>query len=292
MKDLYICNGSSNYVSRVNLDKDVEEKIYISLDDKLLGAHGIDLNGDKLYIATNDSYSFYEVNTSNRHVEKYYIGMVANDLKFRDKFMYLICSENNCLAVYDMEENRLSYEIMCGNYPHSIDMNDKEKIICITNMHNNQLTIVDYNTNQFVKDIRTGNLPMKSKFYKDGKYIFVCESNLGDEFDGTFSVYDFHTGEKYKSITLHKSPIDMFFDYEDNIVFVSNHLGNCVSVIDLKEFKEISVIETFGMPRGIYKKGRFLYIVISDKDKLLKYDIYTKSKEIIEIGSEPTCIVW
>lgn len=290
MQSLYICNVSSNYISRVCLDSDKEEKIYISMDKKLLGSHGIDLSDEKLYVAANDNYNFYEIDIKSKNVKNYYVGMLTNDLKLKNNYMYLICSENNCLIIYDMVEDHLCYEIECGNYPHSMDISDKSKLISITNMHNNQLTIVNYEENDFVRNIRTGNLPMKSKFHRDGRHIFVCESNLGDEVEGTFSVYDSQTGEKYKSITLHKSPIDMCFDYEANIVFVSNHLGNCISVIDLSSFKEISRIDICGTPRGIYKRGRFLYVVISDKDKLLKYDIYTKDEEFIKIGSEPTCI--
>ena len=290
MKDLYVCNVSSNYVSKINLNDYEEEKIYISREEKILGSHGIDLNGQNLYVATNNDYNFYRIDLKNFYVSKYNVGMLANDLMFKDRYMYLICSENNCLIVYDMMEKRLSYEICCGNYPHSMDVCDYNKLICITNMHNNQLTLVDYEQNDFVKNIRTGNLPMKSKFYKNSKYIFVCESNLGHEESGTFSIYDSQTGDKYKSITLDKSPLDMYFDYHSDTVFVSNHLGNSISIVDLGKFKEIVRIEVNGSPRGLCKVGRFLYIVINDKDELLKYDMYTKEREFIKIGSDPTCI--
>lgn len=290
MQNLYICNVSSNYVSKVGFNDDKEEKIYITNQEKSLGSHGMDLNNERLFVATNDNHNFYEVDINTKNVKKYYVGMLTNDLKFKNDYMYLICSENNCLIVYDMIEDKLCYEIECGNYPHSMDLSDKSKLISITNMHNNQLTIVDYGKNDFVRNIRTGNLPMKSKFYKDGRYIFVCESNLGDDVEGTFSIYDSYTGEKDKSITLGKSPIDMCFDYESDIVFVSNHLGDYVSIVELSNFKEISRIEACGSPRGIYKKGRFLYIVMSDIDKLLKYDIFSQKQEFIKIGSDPTCI--
>lgn len=288
MQDLYICNVSSNYVSKINLRDYKEEKIYITKEEKMLGSHGIDLNGGNLYVATNNDYNFYEIDLKNFYVSKYYIGMLANDLKIKGQHMYLICCENNCLLVYDMVEKRLNYEISCGNYPHSMDICDYNKLISITNMHNNQLTLVDYEKNDFVKNIRTGNLPMKSKFYKGSEYIYVCESNLGNEENGTFSIYNLNTGYKHKSITLGKSPIDMYFDYDSDTVFVSNHLGNSISIVDLVEFKEITRIEVNGLPRGLCKVGRFLYVVINDICELLKYDMYTKETSFIKIGSDPT----
>lgn len=290
MKDLYICNVSSNFVSKININKYKEQKIYLSTDEKLLGSHGIDIVNNKLYVAANDNFNFYEVDVTGNNLKKYYTGMLTNDLKLYKKYMYLICSENNCLIMYDIEENRLCYEITCGNYPHSMDMSHHSKLICVTNMHNNELTLVNYETNEFTKKIRTGNLPMKSKFFKDGRYIFVCESNLGCDVNGTFSVYDAYTGDKCKTITLDNSPIDMFLDYTDNIIFISNHLGKSVSIVDLDEFKEIGKIEVQGNPRGIYKIGRFLYIVVNDKSELLKYDMYAKTREFIELGADPTSI--
>ena len=64
MKDLYVCNVSSNYVSKINLNDYEEEKIYISREEKILGSHGIDLNGQNLYVATNNDYNFYRIDQS------------------------------------------------------------------------------------------------------------------------------------------------------------------------------------------------------------------------------------
>ena len=97
---------------------------------------------------------------------------------------------------------------------------------------------------------------MNSKFYKDSKYIFVCESNFGDEINGTFSIYDFDTGQNYKSIKLN-TPVDMYIDYESKSVFVSNYLGNCVSIIDLLELREIGRIYVNGNREEFIRMGDF-----------------------------------
>ena len=290
MNDLYVCNVSSNFLSKINLEKFKAEKIYLSTDEKLIGSHGIDIVNNKIYVAANDNFNFYEVDTEGKNLRKYYTGILTNDLKLQGKYMYLICSENNSLIVYHMTEHRLCYEISCGNYPHSMDLCTESKLVCVTNMHNNELTLINYETNEFVKSIRIGNLPMKSRFSKDGKYIFVCESNLGCDVEGTFSVYNVSTGEKCKNLTLGMSPIDMFIDYKDNTIFVSNHLGKYISIVDLNEFNEIGKIGVPGTPRGVYKIGRFLYVVVNDTCNLLKYDMYVKNKEYIELGADPTCI--
>lgn len=290
MKDLYVCNVSSNYISKINVSKDMHEKIYIQNTRNPIGIHGIDFYNKRIYVATNNSEKFYEFNMITRNVKSRDIGMMTNDLRVIDGLVYLICSENNCLTIYDLSTEGIFCLVQCGNYPHSMDVHNTSKIISITNMHNNQITLVDYSKNESIKNIRTGNLPMNSKFHKDGKHIIVCESNLGSDINGSLSIYNFHTGNRENSINLNKSPIDMFVDYDSDVIFVSNYLGDCISIIDLIEFKEIKRIEVSGNPRGLYRLGRFLYIVLSDREALLKYDLYTQYKKFIKIGEDSTCI--
>ncbi len=289
MNDLYICNGLSNYISKINLTDSIHQKIHLEDENKIIGIHGIDFLDDKIYIAGNNSYNFYEININTWGIKSWEIGMFTNDLKIIDDFIYLICSDTNCLVVYDMTNKCLCYQIECGNYPQSMEINNKYEVICVTSSKSDQINMIDYKINDVIKNIRTGNFPMNSKFYKDSKYIFVCESNFGDEINGTFSIYDFDTGQNYKSIKLN-TPVDMYIDYESKSVFVSNYLGNCVSIIDLLELREISRIYVNGNPRGIYKNGRFLYVVLGDKELLIKYDLYTRKKETIRIGEDPSRI--
>lgn len=288
MNDLYICNGSSNYISKINLIDNLHQKIYLENDSRIIGIHGIDFSNDKAYIATNNSYNFYEIDINTLRIKVWDIGMFTNDLKIINDFMYLIGSETNCLVVYDMRNKYLCYQIECGNYPQSMDINDKYKLLCVTSSRSDQINVIDYDLNDIVKNFRTDNFPMNSKFYKDSKYIFVCESRFGDNSSGNFSIYDFESGQNYKSIKLNNAPVDMFIDYKSRCVFVSNYLGNCVSVIDLLELKEIGRIYVNGNPMGVYKNGRFLYVVLGDKEVLIKYDLYTRKNEIIKIGEDPS----
>lgn len=290
MDKLYICNSYSNYISQINLINDREKMLYISDDKDIIGIHGITLEGDKLYIAANNSDSFYIFSLKDEGVSSFDIGMKTSDIRFIERYAYLIGSDTNCLIVYDIEHRCICYEIKCGNYPHSMDVSSQCNLISITNMYNNEITIVDYSINDFIKNIRTGDIPTISKFYNNGKHIFVCESNLGHEKYGTLSVYDVKTGERNNTITLSKSPVDMYIDNDFKTIFVSNHLGECISIIDINSFKEISRIYISGMPRGMYRKGRFLYIVITDKNRVIKYDILTGIQESIEVGLYPTCI--
>lgn len=290
MKKLYICNSGSNYISQINLRNDKKEVLYISEDKNIIGMHSITLNDNKIYIASNNSELFYKFNLNDYSISSFNVGMKTNDIRFIDNYIYLIGSDTNCLITYDIEDRCICYEIKCGNYPHSMDVNSKYKLLSITNMYNDELTIVDYSIHDFIRNIKTRNLPTISRFYNNSKYIFVCESNLGDESYGTFSVYDVRTGQRDNTITLSKSPLDMYIDYDFKLIFVSNHLDECVSIIDIKSFREIDRIYISGMPRGVYRKGIFLYIVITDKNKLIKYNILTGSQGSIDLGENPTCI--
>ncbi len=290
MKNIYICNLSSNYISKINLRDESRENIEILDKKEPIGIHGITIRNDKIYLASNLTDSFYEYSIKNNKTKSHFIGAKTNDLCFIGRYIYLIGTDNNCIMMYDISNDKICCEIKCGDYPHSITFNNKLKILCVTNMYNNELTIIDHDLKGIINKVRTKDYPSNSKFYGNTKHIFVCESNLGSYMRGTFGVYDSYTGKIEKSITLDDSPIDMFIDYDLKIVFVSNYLGGCVSLIDIKSFKEINRIFILGMPRGIYREGRFLYIVLNDKNKLLIYDMITKSERFINLGSDPTCM--
>lgn len=42
MNDLYICNGLSNYISKINLTDSIHQKIHLEDENKIIGIHGID----------------------------------------------------------------------------------------------------------------------------------------------------------------------------------------------------------------------------------------------------------
>ena len=111
MNDLYICNGLSNYISKINLTDSIHQKIHLEDENKIIGIHGIDFLDDKIYIAGNNSYNFYEININTWGIKSWEIGMFTNDLKIIDNFIYLICSDTNCLVVYDMTNKCLCYQI-------------------------------------------------------------------------------------------------------------------------------------------------------------------------------------
>ena len=70
-------------------------------------------------------YLFFQVDNFEE-VRNIKIGPKPNDLvKVRDK-VYTICGESNAIVAYDLNQNRVLWELNTGNWPHSIDYCDKK----------------------------------------------------------------------------------------------------------------------------------------------------------------------
>lgn len=289
MRYLYICNTSSDCLSKVNLDVFKEEcKITLNSDRmNKIGPHGICSYNNQLLIANSydNSLSIIDIN-QGREVENHYIGMHCNDVVVCDDKAYIICGELNNVVVFDLKSKKVIEEIPCGNLPHSIDVNREKKLLLISNMGNDSITLIYYGEKGFVKNVRVGEYPTKALFTVDGRYILVCESNIGSDFRGSLGIVSLKNFHLLYRISLGNSPVDMYCD--EKYCYVSNFGDGTVSIVDINYYEELKCIITGGMPRGIKKLGNNIYVGDNYNDLLIKIDMNNESKKVIPIGGEPT----
>ena len=105
---LYVCNTSSDCISKVNLNSFSEEnRIFLNSNSMngRVGPHGICANNDKLIIANNYSDSMSILNMSKEIEENsYYIGVQCNDVVVFENNAYIICGDLNSLVVFDLSK--------------------------------------------------------------------------------------------------------------------------------------------------------------------------------------------
>jgi YVTN family beta-propeller protein len=286
---LYVCNTSSDCISKVDLKVFREEsKISVSAN-KLIrtGPHGISTYNDKLLVANSygNSLSIIDIRTQ-KETDCFYIGSHCNDVAVNFDNAYVICGELNNVIVFNLAKNKIVEEIPCGNLPHSISKNISNELIVIANMESDSVTLIDAVNRDVIKNIKVGPYPTNAVFTPDSRWILVCESNLGSNCNGNISIIDLKTYEICGRIPVGNSPV--YILAEDNEGYVSNFGDGTISVIDLKMRKEKSKFYVGGMPRGIVKYENFLYIGDNYNNLLLRLDILKKSKKAISIGGEPT----
>ncbi|RXI73609.1 YncE family protein [Clostridium tetani] len=291
MKHLFICNTSSDYISKVNLEKFKEErKIDLNSSNyRRIGPHGICKYRDKLITANSygNGISIVDIK-ENREVNDYFIGMHCNDVITHKDNAYIICGESNNVVMFDLIKNGLLEEIPCGNLPHSIVINKEKELLLISNMENDSLTLIDLN-NKNSENIRVGAYPTKSMFSFDGNYIFACESNLGCDAKGSIAIISLKTLRILHRIKVGNAPIDMYYD--GRYCYVSNFGDGTISIVDMSYYEEVERLIVGGMPRGIVKLNKKIYVGDNYNNLLIEYNIKENIKSTIPIGGEPTGMV-
>lgn len=293
MNYIYICNTSSDFISKVNLNDFFEEK---RIDLKArntahrVGPHGICVNNNKLITANNYNNSISIINIEDEVEEdSYYIGVHCNDVVVYNNNAYIICGDLNSLIVFDLIGKRVVEQIPCGSLPHSICLNKEKKLLLISNMEDNSITLIDCTNNQYIKNIRVGEYPTKALFTVDGQYALVCESNIGSDFRGSIAILSLKNYKVINRVTVGNSPVDMYCN--NRYCFVSNFGEGTVSIVDINNYKEEKKIIIGGMPRGIIKCDKDLYVGDNYNNLLIKVNIREEDKKYIPIGGEPTGMI-
>jgi YVTN family beta-propeller protein len=288
LRKLYVCNTSSDCISKVDLDSYIEEeKIYLDSENlKRIGPHGIYVHENKIITANSYDNSISLVNMDSYETESYFTGMHCNDLSVYDNKVYVLCGDSDDILVFDLDKKHIVEAIPCGNLPHSIYICKKRNLIIVANMNSDSITIIDGAENGNSKSIRVGAYPTKAVITADGNYILVCESNIGMDSKGSISIISLKTFNVLYKIPVGNSPVDMYFN--EKFCYVSNFGEGTVSIVDINNYKEIKKIEVGGMPRGILEDEKYLYVGDNYNNLLIRIDKTTENKKAIAIGGEPT----
>jgi len=219
-------------------------------------------------------------------ISKSFVGIHCNDVAECNNDAYIICGESNSLVVLNLLTNTIIETISCENHPHSIATNRENRTMVIANMESDSVTLIDCQDRGNIKNIRVGAYPTKALFTLDGKYILVCESNIGSDGKGSVSIISIKNCQLLHRISVGNSPVDMYCDQE--CCLVSNFGDGSISVISINCYKELKRLNVGGMPRGIVKSGKYIYVGDNYNNLLLRIDVCRENKKAISIGGEPT----
>lgn len=289
MSFIYICNTSSDYISKINLETFSEEtKIPLNLNKLTrIGPHDICAYKDMLLVANSHSNNLSIISRSeDREIDSYFIGMHCNGVRVLNDNAYIICGEINSVIVFNLTKNKIIEEIPCESFPHSISIHKESGRIIVSNMNSDSITIIDAFQKESVVNVKVGAYPTRAVFTPDGKYILVCESNMGTSKNGAVSIIHSENFNFIRKIKVGSCPVDIFCDNES--CFVSNFGEGTISSVDIIKAVEIKRAMIGGMPRGIIKYGKFLFIGDSYNNLFIKFDFEKKNKKAIFIGNEPT----
>nr|WP_286207995.1 YncE family protein [Clostridium caldaquaticum] len=257
--------------------------------DKLnrVGPHDICPYKDKLLIANsyNNSLSIVDIN-ENKEIESYFIGMHCNGVSLFGDNAYIICGESNCLIVFNLIKRKIIEEIPCESFPHSISIDKEKGIMVIANMQSDSITLIRCSDKENIANIKVAPYPTKAIFTPNGRYVLVCESNMGIHEYGNLKIIELISLKTVGNVKLGNCPVDIYT--EENYSYISNFGEGTISVVDIKRMIEVKRIKIGGMPRGIVKEGRNIYIGDNYNNLLVELNLDKENKKVIPIGGEPT----
>lgn len=292
MGNLFVCNTSSDNISMISLENfKMENEISLSNDFRdRVGPHGICIYKEELLVANNYSNNICRIDIKEKKMlDSFFIGLHCNDVAVLDDKAYIICGESNSMIVFDLIKNEFIELIPCENGPHSISVNKEKKLIVVTNMENDSVTLMDCSRDIKVNNIRVGNYPTKALISVDGNYIYVCESNLGADARGSISIIATKTHQLLFKILVGNSPVDICCD--EKFCLVSNFGDGTISLINMNYHVEEKRLNIGGMPRGIIKQGKYIYVGDNYNNTLMQIEFLTANKKVIPIGGEPTGMI-
>lgn len=263
-----------------------EGKIELSMDSvERIGPHGICTYKDKLLVVNNYSNDI-SIIEQDKVKKSYYVGVHCNDVGVINNKAYVLCGDINSIIVFDLIKKDILEQIPCGEMPHSIDINTKNKMLLVTNMNDDTISFIECNGSHIIRNLRVGAYPTKAVFSMNGEFVFVCESNLGAYSKGSISVFSTRNFKLINRLSVGYSPVDLLCDNE--FCYVTNFGDGSISIFNINTYKYIKNINIGGMPRGIKKLDKYLYLGDNYNNLLIKVDITNENKKAICVGGEPT----
>ena len=289
MRSIVLCNTGADSLSFITLDTLEVKKILFALSETPVGPHGIRKYKDEILTANNysDSISIFTCDPliESRNIK---IGPKPNDLLRVEDKIYTICGESNSIVEYDLSQNRVSWEIETGSWPHSIDYCNKDGLIFVSNLEENCTNIIRVDDYEIVETLLTPEYPTKVKVSNNEKFVYICESYLGSDENGFLDVFSIETFNHVARVEVGTSPIDLYEDEE--YIYITNFTEGSISIINKKRYYVEKTLYIGGMPKGILKHKNKLYIGDYLKGRLIVLE-ENKIEKIIAIESEPNAMI-
>lgn len=294
MNYLIVCNTGSDSISKIPLIYNVNEalvsKELVLKKDREMGPIGICVNNNISYIANNydNSISIMDIELE-KETDILYVGSKPNDLIEFKNYLYVVCSESNTLVMFDAIEKKAILDIKLNSWPYNLDINYSLNLIFVSNFQSDNISVIDTITNKVIRDLEVFEYPTKIKVSKDNKYLYVCESYMGDDKNGFIEIFDLSNFYSIKRIEVGKVPIDIY--EENNIIYVANLESENITLINKENLTKITDLYVGGMPKNIVKYRDVIYVSDYLNGRLICINLKGNNRKSIAIGKEPNAMI-
>ena len=265
----------------------------------------------KLIAVTNNGQSVQSIQLINPATEKILDNVVVPKswygLKFSDdeKYVYASGGNDNRILKYAVVNNKLvlNDSILLGEKwpnkisPAGIEIDDAAKLLYVVTKENNSLYIVNLTTKQTLFRLQLDEAAYSCLLSNNKKELYI--SLWGAK---KVLVFDIAAKIIRAQINVGENPNELLLSKNGQYLFVACAGDNAVSVIDIKQLKELEVLNAAlypGAVTGSASNGlaisndqKTLYVANADNNCLAVFDIskpgFSKSKGFIPTGWYPT----
>ena len=265
----------------------------------------------KLIAVTNNGQSVQSIQLINPATEKILDNVVVPKswygLKFSDdeKYVYASGGNDNRILKYAVVNNKLvlNDSILLGEKwpnkisPAGIEIDDAAKLLYVVTKENNSLYIVNLTTKQTLFRLQLDEAAYSCLLSNNKKELYI--SLWGAK---KVLVFDIAAKIIRAQINVGENPNELLLSKNGQYLFVACAGDNAVSVIDIKQLKELEVLNAALYPDAVTGSAsnglaisndqKTLYVANADNNCLAVFDIskpgFSKSKGFIPTGWYPT----
>lgn len=304
MSYIILCSTGSDMLCRIDTESLELKRYILSGSEKSFGPHEIKTYKDKIITANNYNGTIsivdktvFEYNTSDEYFEgkcrNIYVGAYPNDVAEYENSFIITCGESNSVIVYDVDRERINFNIPVGIFPHNIELYKERNLAFVANMGDDSISVIDLKGNEEIKKITVENTPIKISLSNNKHYLYVCMSYLGYDKEGYIGIISLDNLELIHKIKAGFSPVDFF--EENGYLYVSDFCGGTISIININDMKKEKEFDICGMPRGIVKLNEKIFTCDYLNGVIKIIDLEGKEIKAIAVGKEPnamTLIKW
>lgn len=290
MKYFVITNTASNSLNVIRVLDLRGYEVPLKLGEFPVGPCGLDFNDEKIIVANkyNNSISIVDL-ALQKEVKNYYIGGAPLNLKVNRNTAYIICGESNFLVGYNIEKEKIDFEVRVGENPQSLYIDAIKNLAYISSLEENTIAIIDLNERKKVSTINLLESPTKIISSSSNKFLYICESYLGSDKKGTVAVYSIKENRVLERFEVGRAPSDIF-EGKDSF-YISNLGEGSITIVNKSTLKESSKIAVGGMPISVIKEEEILYVLDNQRGIIKAIDVMGKINKIIAVGKEPSAMI-
>lgn len=178
------------------------------------------------------------------------------------RLAFVTLSEEDAVAVVDLNRNEVVSTIGTGSYPHGLRLSPDGRFAFVANVEDDSVSLLDTSTLAEVARIPVGDAPVQVAFTPNGERVYV---SLRDE--NAVAVIDTATRAVVDRIAVGSGPIQVHVTPDGRYVYVANQgseaaPSDTVSVIEVATGLVIDTIRTGAGAHGVAVSddGRFVFV--------------------------------